>query len=473
MKKGILITFILGFVILLSGCNIPTQIQPTPTTTSTLIPTEIIGPAITSTPTITPTALPSPTPTPIRFLPLPSLSLAEFNARYITGDLDLSPNGGYLAVVSKDRQAGDKSIWIWNTRDFTTSVLGYQMSDDVWSVAFSTDGKQLAIGCAGKIILLERETGTLISTIEISNVVPIELIFGPNHTLAFSDFNDSVTVWDLTLNKIKYSVSGIAGFEPNHFAISPDGRRLLTSDFSETHIWDYATGQSIETRQSPDGGIGVAQALAFSADGKYLAIGGCSRFSFESCVRGEVSVWESDVLKLDFSRFPARIRSLAFSTDNSYLAVASAEKEDQVELLDLNSRSLESFPSLAEPVKNPPDDSFSIYDMVFLNEKDELVVSTTDGIQLLDASTLSRVPNLSFRLRLNYPYQITASGDNLNLRTVPSLNGTLIQKLHKGDGINTVDGPVFADDFIWWKVKIQDGTEGWVTERPGWFQFDP
>jgi WD40 repeat protein len=387
--------------------------------------------------------------------------------------LDLSADGAYLAVVSKDRQAGDKSIWIWNAHDFTTSVAGYQMNDDVWSVAFSSDGKQLAIGCAAKIILLERETGTLISTIDTPNAVAVQLTFGPNHTLAFSDFNDSVTVWDLTLNKIKYSVNGIVGFEPNHFAISPDGRRLLTSDFSETHVWDYATGQSITTRESPDGGIGVAQALAFSDDGKYLAIGGCSQFNFESCVRGEVSVWESGVLKLDFNRFSTRIRSLAFSTDNRYLAIASAEKEDKVELLDLKSRSLKSFPALAEPVKNPPNDSFSIYDMVFLKEKDELVVSTTDGIQLLEASTLSRVPDLSFRLRLNYPYQITASGDNLNLRTVPSLNGTILQKLHKGDGINTVDGPIFADDFIWWKVKIQDGNEGWITERPGWFQFDP
>jgi hypothetical protein len=421
----------------------------------------------------TATPLPSPGPTAVKFLQLPSLPLPEFNARYAPGDLALSPDGRYLAVVAKDRETGAKSIWIWNAHDLTASVVGYQMSDDVWSVAFSSDGNQIAIGCAAKIILMERETGNLISTIDIPNAVAVEVLFGPDQTLAFSDFNDSITVWDLTRNKIRYSVNGRVGFEPNHFAISPDGRRLITAAFSEMYIWDYETGKRIDTRKSPGDGLGSSPAFAFSKDGNYLAAGGCLQFNFEACVRGEVLLWENDVLALDLTSFSTRIRSLAFSMDNRYLAIASADNEDQVELLDLESRSLKSFPSLAEPTKNPPNDSFFIDDMLFLADKNGLVVSTTDGIQLLDAKTLSRVPNLSFRLRLNYPYQITAAGDNLNFRVFPSLNGTIIQKLHKGDGFNTVEGPVFADDFIWWKVKIQDGTEGWITERPGWYQFDP
>src|SRR6266496_5176274 len=476
MKRRISRTNLFLLMILLVGCNLPIQTTGVQTTVPTLIPTEIVGPVITTTPIITatnmgPTAttLPSATPTPVRFLQLPSLSLPEFNARHSTGDLALSPDGKYLAVVSKDRLTGAKSIWIWNVHDFRASVAGYQMSDDVWSVAFSSDGNQLAVGCAAKIILLERETGNLIRTIDVPDAVVAELAFGPNYTLAFSDFNDSVTVWDLALNKTKYSVKGIVGFEPNHFALSPDGRWLVTADYSEMYIWDYATGRLVETRNGPNGGIGFAPAFAFSEDGKYLAVGGCSQFQFEGCVRGEISLWESDVLKLNLSHFSTRIQSLAFSSDNHYIAIASAEA--QAELLDLRNRTFKKFPSLDQPAKIPPYDFFTISDMVFLQNRNELVVSSTDGIQLFDALTLSRTPNLSFRLRLNYPYIIKPSGDNLNFRIAPSLKGAIIQKLHKGDGFNVLDGPVIADHLIWWKVKIQDGTEGWIIERPEWYEF--
>jgi hypothetical protein len=111
--------------------------------------------------------------------------------------------------------------------------------------------------------------------------------------------------------------------------------------------------------------------------------------------------------------------------------------------------------------------------MVFLGDRKELLVSSTDGIQLLNLATLSKVSNLNFRLRLNYPYIIRPSGDNLNFRAEPSVNGIILKKLHTGDGFNIMDGPLIADKLIWWKVKIQDGTEGWIIERPEWYEFVP
>jgi WD40 repeat protein len=227
----------------------------------------------------------------------------------------------------------------------------------------------------------------------------------------------------------------------------------------------------METRKSPNGGTGFAPVFAFSEDGGYLAVGGCSKFNLEACVRGEMFLWEGDHLKMNVSPFFTRIQSLVFSPDNRNIAIAGAGS--QVKLLDLRNRNFKEFLSLEAPGKIPPDDFFSIYDMVFLTDGKTLAVSTTDGIQLLEVRTLSKAPNLSFRLRLNYPYRITASGDNLNFRSEPLGKGIIIKKLHMGEWFNTVGGPKIADHQVWWKVKIADGTEGWILEMPSYYEFVP
>jgi hypothetical protein len=67
-------------------------------------------------------------------------------------------------------------------------------------------------------------------------------------------------------------------------------------------------------------------------------------------------------------------------------------------------------------------------------------------------------------------YTITESGDGLNLRQSPSLSDEVIVKLKEGEVIQVLDGPVEAEEYLWWRVRLEGSDdEGWVAEIPGWF----
>jgi Tol biopolymer transport system component len=68
-------------------------------------------------------------------------------------------------------------------------------------------------------------------------------------------------------------------------------------------------------------------------------------------------------------------------------------------------------------------------------------------------------------------YTITESGDGLNLRQSPSLSAEVIKKLKEGEVIQVLEGPVEAEDYLWWRVRLEGSDdEGWVAEIPGWFK---
>jgi dipeptidyl aminopeptidase/acylaminoacyl peptidase len=73
-------------------------------------------------------------------------------------------------------------------------------------------------------------------------------------------------------------------------------------------------------------------------------------------------------------------------------------------------------------------------------------------------------------LEVGGEYTITESGDNLGLRDAPTLSGTVKKWLKQGAAIDVLEGPVEADEYLWWRVRgVEGGAEGWVNEIPGWF----
>lgn len=51
----------------------------------------------------------------------------------------------------------------------------------------------------------------------------------------------------------------------------------------------------------------------------------------------------------------------------------------------------------------------------------------------------------------------------LNMRDAPSLAGEVLALLEDGVQVVLIDGPIVADDFIWWQVRV-GGRLGWVVE---------
>jgi WD40 repeat protein len=475
MNKRFRTTSIIFLVLSLIGCVAQSEVTPTLS-----LPTRLAEPTITQT-QVTPTESVTLTNTPISVPPseslfreLPALSLLEFNAIYSAGDMALSQDGETLAVVSKAKLECDNHVFVWNVNDWNQSLARYQIFlEALWGVAPSPDGTQLAIGGQEKIIILDWKTGAILNSIDLPGSEALQVAFGPNNTLISSSFDEKVTVWDLAGNAIKYSAHGTAGFYPDSFALSPDGKTLVTGDVQSIQFWDMATGQNLGSREGPDGGIGIAPATVFSSRGTFLASTGCDEFEFEGCSSGKIILWKSDsTIPLIFSDiYSTWVEGLAFSPDESVLASKSGA--DVIKLINLIDGRSMTVPSLELPNKLPPDEGFVINDVGFLSDGKTLAASTSDGIQLLNTTSMSWMPNLRFVLSFGKMYTITSKGEDLNLRTEPSLNSAIIRKLHAGDWIVPIGGPKIADEYLWWQVNTADGTLGWIVEMPDWYEFTP
>ena len=296
-----------------------------------------------------------------RFIQFSELSLSKFNARYSTGDFVLSQDGKFLAVVSKDKFDGENSVWIWDASDFDQSLAGYQIPiDNLWSVAFSPDHNELAVGGTEEIIILNWKTGNILKWLEMPNVWVIHMELGSDDTLVLTSSNDQIVAWNLSTDSIKYSVEGITGFEPNSFAISPDEKILVTAAYQGIHLWDFETGQNLAFHEGPTGGIGIAPAIVFSSDGEYLASTGCSEFIFEGCSSGKIIIWRSNSAapSIIVTAHSGWINNLAFSPNDEILA--STSDGDSLKLLYLNSGEIIDFPSMDLPGKIPSDE-FVLY----------------------------------------------------------------------------------------------------------------
>lgn len=97
-----------------------------------------------------------------------------------------------------------------------------------------------------------------------------------------------------------------------------------------------------------------------------------------------------------------------------------------------------------------------------LSGEEHKIVSNVDSI-----IAWAPVPNLE----IGKQYTITDLGAFLNLRTEPSLSGKILDKLPGGEVITVLDGYVDADDYYWWKIRTQDGTEGWAVEMAYWYKL--
>lgn len=81
---------------------------------------------------------------------------------------------------------------------------------------------------------------------------------------------------------------------------------------------------------------------------------------------------------------------------------------------------------------------------------------------------LSTFPSPEFKL--GNTLIISGAGDNLNVRSEPSIKSEIVDKLHTDDQLQIIDGPVEADHYTWWKVRmLRDQTEGWAVEHSEWY----
>ena len=265
-------------------------------------------------------------------------------AQFRFGSLALSPDGSQLAVSILN------TVRLW---DVETGVLSHILSGgvpgDVISLAYSPDGRTLAIGhksdivghseFEGDIRLWDAAAGELQDTLRGSISRPTSLAFSPDGrmlAIGHLDWSFSFGSWgwvslrDTATREVKHVLPGLAG-GVNDVAYSLDGRTLASGhsidwydggEFGLARLWDVETGENIRTL---DGHPDDVNSVAFNRDGGTLAIvSGSSR----------LSLWDaaSGIRKGQVEGHTGAVSCVDFSPDSR--TVASGSRDGSIHLWD-------------------------------------------------------------------------------------------------------------------------------------------
>jgi WD40 repeat protein len=229
-----------------------------------------------------------------------------------------APTGKFLATASI------RTVWVWDsaTAQLLAKLQGHEAT--VSDLALSADGKLLVSSAQdGTVCLWNPVTGKKLRRIQASQRWLGHVAVSPEgRTIAcwsMEDRPDQVQLWDASTGRHLRSLAVVQeepGVLPtlHSLSFSPDGRQLLTCSGTSLWLlcWDVATGQPVRLGGRHDGGVNWA---AYSTDGRTVAA---------ASMDGTLFLWETAtgqprlILKgLGYTT------TLAFSPDGRLLALGN------------------------------------------------------------------------------------------------------------------------------------------------------
>ena len=272
---------------------------------------------------------------------------------------------------------------------------------------------------------------------------------------------------------------------------SPDGQYLaytkrLEIESAEIYIMDLVDRSSQRLTYSTVGAINPA----FSPDGKLIA--------YQQLVEGtrwcaaQVMIMDSDGgdQKIVTDMLTTCESRLSWSPDGQWITFTAYEPEtrcSQLYIIRPDGRGLSPLTDLPGCAQSPTWSSDGRHVAFIYTEKPDtdwwenrqiyLMNADGSGLTLLEPGIRKRywdpidikwapVPALA----VGYSYMVTSIGAPLVLQETPDMDSEAVTTLAEGEEIDVLEGPVEVGGY-WWKVRSEDGTEGWVLEVLGWYTW--
>jgi WD40 repeat protein len=185
-----------------------------------------------------------------------------------------SPNGSRLATLSHDRTA---RLWDATTGQMLFLLPAYDEQNVSYGnnvdVAFSPDGSRLATAGGSSIKIWDTSNGQQVLALpQTKELFAYTIAFSPDGKQLAVGFRwGTANVWDVATGRKLFDLPGHSA-SVLKIAFSPDGSRIATTGVDGTaRLWDAATGAEQLALTGHTGQIG---SLAFSPDGTQLATGG-------------------------------------------------------------------------------------------------------------------------------------------------------------------------------------------------------
>lgn len=182
-----------------------------------------------------------------------------------------------------------------------------------YALLYSTDGKKIITTCTGgNVFVFDKSTKSLLKTIKVAKnegeYVEDMYLLKNNKTL-ITTCKSLIQYWDIeTGNEIKNIASSNGSF--SSCAISADQKTMITNDEKELKIWDVEKGENIKSLEAIE-----PFSSAISPDGSLIALGYRGGFYIYDKTGKLIRTYIRS--KLD------TFNSVAFSPDGKYLAIGT------------------------------------------------------------------------------------------------------------------------------------------------------
>ncbi|MCG9128055.1 PD40 domain-containing protein [Candidatus Poribacteria bacterium] len=271
-------------------------------------------------------------------------------------DLAFSPDGRMVAVSN----GFDINFWNVESGDLVNSITDYY---EVISEALFIPNSDLLVSIDRGVRIWDLKTSKFIRTLPATESVKCIQLSPDGNTLACGNYDNHVLLYDVNTWLIKYTLKGhINGI--SSVAFSPNGNTLVSSSWDKTmRLWNVHSGKYISTLK---GETSEPEYVDFHPNGQKVV----------SLDAGKIRFWDinTGILEKTIDTESDDVYSFVFSPDDRKI-VSSVEKK--ILYYDIDS---------GELLKSIPVDTWTSY-LAYSPDEETIACAMYNGVSLYDSET--------------------------------------------------------------------------------------